>query len=86
MNDQQLSNDEWCHPIFDNAKRIVEDEYDFVCKPFVVIEGSEAGFSTCVKCKSTRTFTVGRQDRSCDEPTSVFVTCLECGATSRTNA
>lgn len=70
------------HPVFREARAIYDEECAYIEKPYII---SNKGFSKCVFCGSQRTFTVGRQDRAGDEPTSVFVTCTECSRTARTN-
>jgi DNA-directed RNA polymerase subunit M/transcription elongation factor TFIIS len=39
----------------------------------------EEGLYACKFCHSKRTFTVDKQRRSADEPTSVILNCLDCG-------
>jgi DNA-directed RNA polymerase subunit M/transcription elongation factor TFIIS len=59
---------------FDQVKKILKEEDDFVENPFEVSEG----VLTC-KCGSNKTMSYPMQTRSSDEKTSVFVCCVKCG-------
>jgi DNA-directed RNA polymerase subunit M/transcription elongation factor TFIIS len=59
---------------FDQVKKILKEEDDFIENPFEVSEG----VLTC-KCGSNKTMSYPMQTRSSDEKTSVFVCCVKCG-------
>ena len=59
---------------FDQVKKILKEEDDFIETPFEVSEG----VLTC-KCGSNKTMSYPLQTRSSDEKTSVFVCCVKCG-------
>ena len=40
---------------------------------------------TCKKCKSKRCTYYTMQTRSCDEPETIFITCLDCGKNFKKN-
>lgn len=44
------------------------------------LDPNAAGEFTCRKCKGTKTSHYALQTRSSDEPMTIFVTCLTCGA------
>jgi DNA-directed RNA polymerase subunit M/transcription elongation factor TFIIS len=55
--------------------RIKQKEYDeYLENPFNVVKG----LVKCGKCGGVRTISYYRQDRSCDEGTSVYSQCLDC--------
>ena len=61
-------------PVFDEVKKILKEEDDFIETPFEVSEG----VLTC-KCGSNKTMSYPMQTRSGDEKTSIFVCCVKCG-------
>ena len=64
----------WNHSIFNDIHFRIDEQDNFIMKPFEVSEG----VLTCTKCGSNRTFSHAKQVRSCDEGTSVFATCMGC--------
>lgn len=61
----------WKNPIFEStAKRVAESD----APDLTAVEG----LYKCRKCGSTRTFSFGKQTRSSDEGTTVFVKCSAC--------
>ncbi|QIN54228.1 transcription elongation factor TFIIS [Cedratvirus kamchatka] len=46
---------------------------------------ASTGVHKCPFCQSMRTTTVEKQIRSCDEPTTLIVTCRDCGRQKRYN-
>lgn len=72
----------WNHPIFDEYKKQLEEENDFIENPHVNIE---EGVIECNKCGSKKTFSYQKQVRSSDEGFSLFVNCINCNSTWREN-
>ena len=64
----------WEHACFENIKFRQKEQDDFIINPFEVVEGV-----TNCHCGSKRVFTYQAQVRSCDEPMTTFVSCLNCG-------
>ena len=71
MTHQELNPDKWSKLIAAKSKR---DANKFETN----IEASTDTF-TCRKCKSKKCTYMSVQTRSADEPSTIFVTCLECG-------
>jgi DNA-directed RNA polymerase subunit M/transcription elongation factor TFIIS len=71
MNHQELDYDRWAQMIDTKSKR---DKNKFE----VNMEASTDTF-TCRKCKSKKCTYTTMQTRSADEPSTIFVTCLQCG-------
>ena len=65
----------WGHPSFDNEKKKIEEENDFMVCPYEISEG----VLKCSKCGCRKIFSFSKQTRSMDEPTTVFALCSECG-------
>lgn len=65
----------WSHPIFDEEKKKIEEENDFMVCPYEISEG----VLTCHKCGCKKIFSFSKQTRSMDEPTTVFGLCSQCG-------
>ena len=59
--------------VFTKHKINQSNEDEFIKNPFKVEEGA----IEC-KCGSKRTLSFTKQSRSCDEPASVIVKCIEC--------
>ncbi len=76
-------NDFFLHPVFDEARKKLAEEYAFIDSPYIFDE--KATLSKCKFCNSKRTVTYNVQDRSGDEATSVFTKCIDCGRTKRSN-
>lgn len=72
----------WNHPTFDNHKRQIQEEEDFIENPYTNVE---EGVIQCSKCGSKRTFSYQKQVRSSDEGFSLFVNCVNCNASWREN-
>ena len=68
----------WEHPMFDDAKKRLEEHDDYLVNPFEVAEG----VVECTKCGSMRTFSCQKQCRGSDEPMTTFSRCVECGHTA----
>lgn len=64
----------WESPEFQEYQIKLEEEDDFLTKPFEV----EEGVLECNRCGSKRTFSYSKQTRRADEGTSVFVKCAQC--------
>lgn len=78
----ETSKVDWKHPTFkENADRIAEQN-DFIQNPFEVEEGifqcKAIDPATGKVCGSRRVFSYSKQDRSSDEPTSVYAQCVAC--------
>jgi len=71
MTHQELRPERWDELI---KQKSVKDMHKFESN----IEASTDTF-TCRKCKSKKCTFMGVQTRSADEPTTIFVTCLDCG-------
>jgi DNA-directed RNA polymerase subunit M/transcription elongation factor TFIIS len=65
----------WLNPTFDNERKKVEEENDFMVCPYEISEG----VLECGKCGCKKIFSFSKQTRSMDEPTTVFGLCSECG-------
>lgn len=76
MTHQELQPEHWKELI---EKKMKRDAFKFTNN----IEASTDMF-TCKKCKSKRCTYYEMQTRSADEPTTVFVTCLDCGKNWKT--
>lgn len=66
----------WNHPSFDEMNICVAEQNDFIKNPFEV----EEGVFQCKQCGSKRVYSYAKQDRSCDEGTSVYAQCVACKA------
>lgn len=71
MTHQELNYDKWANLIEIKSKR---DKNKFE----VNIAASTDTF-TCRKCKGKKCTYISMQTRSADEPSTIFVTCLDCG-------
>ena len=65
----------WKNKSFNNIKKSIEEQHNFIVKPFEVDEG----VLECGKCGSKKTFSYTKQTRGGDESTTVFATCSICG-------
>lgn len=63
------------NPIFGKNKNDLYLELYYFKHPVLITEGA----IECPKCGSMETLSSIRQTRSADEPSSIFVTCIECG-------
>jgi DNA-directed RNA polymerase subunit M/transcription elongation factor TFIIS len=70
----------WDNDIFTPVRNRVAEQDDFVMAPFEI----EEGVIEC-RCGSKRVFSFTKQDRSCDEPTTVFAQCLSCNKKWKAN-
>ena len=68
--------DFFADPIFDECREIEVEEEQFLKQPLNVDEG----IHTCIRCGSRKTLSYCIQTRSCDEPTTVVVACVQCKA------
>jgi DNA-directed RNA polymerase subunit M/transcription elongation factor TFIIS len=68
-----LNNDKllWAHPIFDEERKRIVEENDFMTQPYEISEG----VLQCAKCHCRKIFSFSKQTRSADEPTTVFALC-----------
>lgn len=64
----------WNHDSFDEMMSCIQEQNDFIKNPFEV----EEGVFQCKVCDSKRVYSYSRQDRSCDEGTSVYAQCVAC--------
>jgi DNA-directed RNA polymerase subunit M/transcription elongation factor TFIIS len=71
MTHQELNPEHWKEYI---ERKIKRDSSKYTTN----IEASTDMF-TCKKCKSKKCTYYELQTRSADEPTTVFITCLDCG-------
>lgn len=76
MTHQELNPDHWKELIDKKIKRD-KSKYD------TTVQASTNMF-TCKKCKSNKCTYYELQTRSADEPTTIFVTCLDCGKNWKT--
>ena len=72
MTHQEMKPEKWDEMI---QRKIIRDKNKFE----TTIEASTDTFK-CRKCGSRKTTYYSQQIRSCDEPTTIFVQCIECGA------
>jgi DNA-directed RNA polymerase subunit M/transcription elongation factor TFIIS len=77
MTHQEMNSSRWEKLI--EKKRILDSN-----KYTTNIEASTNLF-TCKKCKSKRCTYYTMQTRSCDEPETIFITCLDCGKNFKKN-
>lgn len=66
----------WNCSIYEDIREKIEEQDNFLIKPFEV----EEGVLEC-RCGSKKVFSYSKQVRSCDEGTTVFASCTECKAT-----
>ena len=74
--EQALGTSGWQHSSFDKYRKLLDEEEEFLRTPIQVVEG----VNKCGNCGSTRTFCYAVQNRSSDEGTSSFITCVQCEA------
>ena len=74
----------WKNNVFDNISERISEQNEFICNPFEVEEGvfqcKAIDPKTGKICGSRRVFSYAKQDRSCDEGTSVYCQCVACKA------
>jgi DNA-directed RNA polymerase subunit M/transcription elongation factor TFIIS len=75
MTHQEMNPQQWKKLI---EQKMVRDANKFTTK----IQASTDMF-TCRKCKSKRSSFYELQTRSADEPSTIFITCLDCGGKSK---
>ena len=77
-------NTEWKHPYFYDMDINIQEQNDFIQNPFEVEEGvfqcKAIDPKTGKICGSKRVYSYTKQDRSCDEGTSVYAQCVQCNA------
>ena len=71
MTHQEMKPEKWDEMI---QRKIIRDKNKFE----TTIEASTDTFK-CRKCGSRKTTYYSQQIRSCDEPTTIFVQCIDCG-------
>ena len=71
MTHQEMNPDHWKQMIQEKTKRDA-------CKYSINVEAMTEMF-TCKKCKSKRCTYYELQTRSADEPSTIFISCLDCG-------
>lgn len=64
----------WNDICFSDISSQMKEQDDFIENPFEI----EEGVLQCKKCNSKRVFSYTKQDRSCDEGTSVYAQCVVC--------
>jgi len=64
----------WEHSSFDEMVSCMAEQNGFLQNPFEV----EEGVFQCKACGSRRVFSFSKQERSCDEGTSVYAQCVAC--------
>ena len=64
----------WEHKSFDEMVNCMAEQNGFLQNPFEV----EEGVFQCKACGSRRVFSFSKQERSCDEGTSVYAQCVAC--------
>lgn len=65
----------WNSTTYDNIRAKLDEHDDYIVTPFEVVDG----VLSCPKCHGTKTWSVQRQQRSCDEPMTTFSKCVNCG-------
>lgn len=74
----------WDHSAFNEIQNRIDEQDGFIENPFQVEEGifqcKAIDKKTGKNCGSKRVFSYTRQVRSCDEGTSTFITCVQCGS------
>lgn len=65
----------WDNVYFSKISQELNEKDDFTVFPFEVAEG----VSECPRCKCTKTWSVQKQTRGCDEPMTTFSKCVKCG-------
>ena len=74
----------WKNKVFSNVSERISEQNEFICNPFEVEEGvfqcKAVDPKTGKICGSRRVFSYSKQDRSCDEGTSVYCQCVACKA------
>lgn len=66
----------WKNDVFRDIHLKIKEQNEFIQNPFEV----EEGVFQCKMCGSRRVYSYSRQDRSCDEGTSVYAQCVACKA------
>jgi DNA-directed RNA polymerase subunit M/transcription elongation factor TFIIS len=66
----------WNHDSYNEMANKIVEQNEFIRNPFEV----EEGVFQCKACGSKRVYSYARQDRSCDEGTSVYAQCVACKA------
>ncbi len=66
----------WDHFSYNEMADNIAEQNNFIRNPFEV----EEGVFQCKQCGSKRVYSYARQDRSCDEGTSVYAECVACKA------
>jgi DNA-directed RNA polymerase subunit M/transcription elongation factor TFIIS len=84
LNNIKNKNIFWDHHSFDQMLENIKEQNDFIENPFEIEEGvfQCKAFDTKTEkmCGSKKVFSYAKQDRSCDEGTSVYCECINCGA------
>ena len=70
----------WNSASFREIKYNIEEQDNFIVKPFEI----EEGVMECTKCGSKKTYSYTKQTRGGDEATTVFAICSECNARWKT--
>ena len=80
----KISPDPWEHPTWEEMAIGIQEQNEFITNPFEVEEGvfecRAIDPITGKICGSKRVFSYTKQDRSCDEGTSVYCQCTKCKA------
>ena len=84
FSDTSLEKLGWKNKVFDDISDRISEQNEFIRNPFEVEEGvfqcKAIDPKTGKICGSRRVFSYAKQDRSCDEGTSVYCQCVACKA------
>lgn len=69
----------WEHPMYQQDKKEMDEYEAYLDKPFEVTEG----VMECKRCRSKKTWSFQRQERSADEGFTCYVHCIDCGLQSK---
>lgn len=72
---------EYTNPSFEKLQLKQKDNDEYLENPFEVV----TGVVKCKKCGSDKTLSYSKQDRSADEPMSVYAQCMVCKTKWREN-
>jgi DNA-directed RNA polymerase subunit M/transcription elongation factor TFIIS len=64
----------WEHGSFENIKKSIQEQDDYILNPFE----AEEGVVECKKCGSSKVYSVSVQTRAADEPMTTMAQCIIC--------